>query len=197
MLISQVLAVFLMHILLSQLGRVTFVEKDESAINKKDKYAKAEQQCDNNKEALNETSRSCDTMLDSVKSEGVQPKTDDGSEYKDSQSPNQKNGENKDGQSPDQKNGEIKDRQSPNQKNGENKDRQSPDQNENKDRQNPKQKKQEGQPREAQSQEVMSSILATMWMGDEHGNIYVHSSVANWAQCLHTVKMKDAVIAIV
>ncbi|XP_019867999.1 JNK-interacting protein 3 isoform X2 [Aethina tumida] len=47
------------------------------------------------------------------------------------------------------------------------------------------------------NQEVMSSVLATMWMGDEHGNIYVHSAVANWAQCLHKVKLKDTVISIV
>ncbi|XP_050312049.1 JNK-interacting protein 3 isoform X2 [Anthonomus grandis grandis] len=47
------------------------------------------------------------------------------------------------------------------------------------------------------NQEVMSSVLATMWLGDEDGNIYVHSSVANWAQRLHTVKLKDAVISIV
>ncbi|CAH1125243.1 unnamed protein product [Ceutorhynchus assimilis] len=47
------------------------------------------------------------------------------------------------------------------------------------------------------SQEVMSSVLATMWLGDEQGNIYVHSSVTNWAQRLLTVKLKDAVINIV
>lgn len=47
------------------------------------------------------------------------------------------------------------------------------------------------------NQEVMSSVLATMWMGDENGMLYVHSSVANWNQCLHSVKLKDAVISIV
>ncbi|XP_076263053.1 JNK-interacting protein syd isoform X4 [Rhynchophorus ferrugineus] len=47
------------------------------------------------------------------------------------------------------------------------------------------------------SQEIMSSVLATMWMGDEQGNVYVHSAVANWAQMLHTVKLKDSVISIV
>mgnify|MGYP005986561883 FL=1 len=47
------------------------------------------------------------------------------------------------------------------------------------------------------NQEVMSSVLATMWLGAENGMIYVHSSVANWNQCLHSVKLKDAVISIV
>lgn len=47
------------------------------------------------------------------------------------------------------------------------------------------------------NQEVMSSVLATMWLGAENGMVYVHSSVANWNQCLHSVKLKDAVISIV
>lgn len=46
-------------------------------------------------------------------------------------------------------------------------------------------------------QEIMSSVLATMWLGAENGMVYVHSSVANWSQCLHSVKLKDAVISIV
>lgn len=45
--------------------------------------------------------------------------------------------------------------------------------------------------------EVMSSVLATMWMGTESGMIYVHSSVANWSQCIHSVKMEDCVVSIV
>lgn len=44
---------------------------------------------------------------------------------------------------------------------------------------------------------VMSSVLATMWLGAQSGMIYVHSSVASWNQCLHSVKMKDAVLSIV
>lgn len=44
---------------------------------------------------------------------------------------------------------------------------------------------------------VMSSVLATMWLGAQSGMIYVHSSVASWNQCLHSVKMKDAVLCIV
>ncbi|XP_044270778.1 JNK-interacting protein 3 isoform X1 [Tribolium madens] len=47
------------------------------------------------------------------------------------------------------------------------------------------------------NQEIMSSVLATMWLGAENGMVYVHSSVANWNQCLHSVKLKDAVISIV
>ncbi|KAG5900685.1 hypothetical protein JTB14_005949 [Gonioctena quinquepunctata] len=121
------------------LGRVTFVEKDETVVNKKDKYAKQEQTCDNNnKDKLNETCTTCDT-------------TPDTSRLEESESP-----------------GSAENASTP-----------------------------EEEPQETQNQEIMSSVLATMWMGDENGNIYVHSSVANWAQCLHTVKMKDAVIAIV
>lgn len=47
------------------------------------------------------------------------------------------------------------------------------------------------------SHKVMSSVLATMWLGTQSGMIYVHSSVASWNQCLHSVKMKDAVLSIV
>lgn len=45
--------------------------------------------------------------------------------------------------------------------------------------------------------EMMSSVLATMWLGAQSGMIYVHSSVANWNQCLHSVKMDDSVLDIV
>ncbi|XP_066147716.1 JNK-interacting protein 3 isoform X2 [Euwallacea fornicatus] len=55
----------------------------------------------------------------------------------------------------------------------------------------------EGSPSTSVNQEVMSSVLATMWLGDEQGNVYVHSSVANWSQRLQSVKLKDAVISIV
>lgn len=43
----------------------------------------------------------------------------------------------------------------------------------------------------------MSSVLATMWLGAQNGMLYVHSSVANWDQCLHSVKLKDAVLSVV
>lgn len=124
---------------------MVFVEKDDSAVNKKDKYAKQQrdQQCDNNnQDKLDETCTTCDTTLDRSKEDGAaaEPKI----ESQDSQNSND-----------------------------------------------------DSQSHEIHTQEIMSSVLATMWMGDEHGNIYVHSSVDNWAQCLHTVKLKDAVIAIV
>lgn len=43
----------------------------------------------------------------------------------------------------------------------------------------------------------MSSVLATMWLGAQNGMLYVHSAVANWDQCLHSVQLKDAVLSIV
>lgn len=47
------------------------------------------------------------------------------------------------------------------------------------------------------SHDYMSSVLATMWLGGQNGMIYVHSSVANWNQCLHSVQLQDSVIGIV
>lgn len=49
----------------------------------------------------------------------------------------------------------------------------------------------------ATNHEVMSSVLATMWLGAQSGYIFVHSSVANWNQCLHSVKLEDCVLSIV
>lgn len=43
----------------------------------------------------------------------------------------------------------------------------------------------------------MSSVLPTMWLGSQAGNIYVHSSVAQWWRCIHSVKLKDSVLSIV
>lgn len=45
--------------------------------------------------------------------------------------------------------------------------------------------------------EKMSSIQPTMWLGAQNGAIFVHSAVAKWAVCLHSVKLKDAALAIV
>lgn len=45
--------------------------------------------------------------------------------------------------------------------------------------------------------EKMSSIQPTMWLGAQSGAIYVHSAVAKWSVCLHSVKLQDAVLAIV
>lgn len=54
-----------------------------------------------------------------------------------------------------------------------------------------------GDTKEENKNQIMSSVLATMWLGVQCGTIYVHSSVANWNQCLHSVKLKDAVLSIV
>lgn len=45
--------------------------------------------------------------------------------------------------------------------------------------------------------EVMSSVLATMWLGAQNGMLFIHSSVTSWNQCLHSVKLNDAVLSIV
>ncbi|XP_048515745.1 JNK-interacting protein 3 isoform X2 [Athalia rosae] len=47
------------------------------------------------------------------------------------------------------------------------------------------------------STEKMSSIQPTMWLGAQNGAVFVHSAVANWTVCLHTVRLKDAALAIV
>ncbi|XP_029384115.1 C-Jun-amino-terminal kinase-interacting protein 4 [Echeneis naucrates] len=43
----------------------------------------------------------------------------------------------------------------------------------------------------------MSSVLPTMWLGAQNGCVYVHSSVAQWKKCLHSIKLKDSVLGIV
>nr|XP_033206507.1 JNK-interacting protein 3 isoform X9 [Bombus vancouverensis nearcticus] len=45
--------------------------------------------------------------------------------------------------------------------------------------------------------EKMSSIQPTMWLGAQNGTVFVHSAVAKWSVCLHSVKLKDAALAIV
>ncbi|XP_069688441.1 JNK-interacting protein 3 isoform X4 [Periplaneta americana] len=45
--------------------------------------------------------------------------------------------------------------------------------------------------------EKMSSVLPTMWLGSQNGHIYVHSGVAQWRRCLHSVRLKDSVLSIV
>lgn len=42
----------------------------------------------------------------------------------------------------------------------------------------------------------MSSVLPTIWLGFENGCIFVHSAKSQWRQCLHSVKLKDAVLSI-
>lgn len=43
---------------------------------------------------------------------------------------------------------------------------------------------------------VMSSVGPTMWLGAQNGMLYVHSAVARWRNCLHEVKLPDAVLSI-
>ncbi|KAL4624585.1 C-Jun-amino-terminal kinase-interacting protein 4 isoform X6 [Arapaima gigas] len=43
----------------------------------------------------------------------------------------------------------------------------------------------------------MSSVLPTMWLGAQNGCVYVHSSVAQWKKCLHSIKLKDSILGIV
>nr|XP_036861677.1 C-Jun-amino-terminal kinase-interacting protein 3 isoform X5 [Manis javanica] len=42
-----------------------------------------------------------------------------------------------------------------------------------------------------------SSAAPTMWLGAQNGWLYVHSAVANWKQCLHSIKLKDSVLSLV
>ncbi|KAF5271032.1 hypothetical protein FQR65_LT05382 [Abscondita terminalis] len=44
---------------------------------------------------------------------------------------------------------------------------------------------------------ILSSVLATMWLGAQNGMLFVHSAVASWNQCLHSVKLNDAVLSVV
>ncbi|XP_058796711.1 JNK-interacting protein 3 isoform X2 [Phymastichus coffea] len=43
----------------------------------------------------------------------------------------------------------------------------------------------------------MSSIQPTMWLGAQDGYVFVHSAVAKWSVCLHSVKLQDAALGIV
>ncbi|XP_076446416.1 C-Jun-amino-terminal kinase-interacting protein 4-like isoform X4 [Babylonia areolata] len=45
--------------------------------------------------------------------------------------------------------------------------------------------------------EKMSSVSPTMWMGGQSGSLYVHSAVAQWRRCLHSVKLRDSILGIV
>lgn len=45
--------------------------------------------------------------------------------------------------------------------------------------------------------EKMSSVLPTMWLGAQSGDIYVHSAVSQWGRCLHSVHLQDSVLSIV
>ncbi len=45
--------------------------------------------------------------------------------------------------------------------------------------------------------EKMSSLLPTMWLGSQSGSVYVHSAVAQWKRCIHSIRLKDSVLSIV
>ncbi|XP_033112095.1 C-Jun-amino-terminal kinase-interacting protein 4-like [Anneissia japonica] len=45
--------------------------------------------------------------------------------------------------------------------------------------------------------EKMSSVKPTMWLGGQNGCLYVHSAVSQWRRCLHSLKLKDSILAIV
>ena len=45
--------------------------------------------------------------------------------------------------------------------------------------------------------EKMSSVQPTMWLGAQDGAVFVHSAVAKWSVCLHSVKLPDAALSIV
>nr|CAH7741359.1 unnamed protein product [Callosobruchus chinensis] len=134
------------------LGKVTYVEKNETAVNKRDKYNKVDttirEEDARSNSKLDETCTTCDTTSES--------EADKAESSPDTPIPEVPSGD---------------------------------------EESRPKEADKEQD--EPQTQEVMSSVLPTMWMGDENGYIYVHSSVSNWAMCLHSVKMKDSVIAIV
>ncbi|KAM6897518.1 C-Jun-amino-terminal kinase-interacting protein 4 [Xenentodon cancila] len=59
---------------------------------------------------------------------------------------------------------------------------------------NPDQEEQDLMIEEAQK---MSSVQPTMWLGAQNGCVYVHSSVAHWRKCLHSIKLKESVLGIV
>ncbi len=48
-----------------------------------------------------------------------------------------------------------------------------------------------------EEEELMSSVLPTIWLGSQSGSIYVHSAVAQWKKCIHSIRLKDSVLCIV
>ncbi|XP_027817620.1 C-Jun-amino-terminal kinase-interacting protein 3 isoform X3 [Ovis aries] len=42
-----------------------------------------------------------------------------------------------------------------------------------------------------------TSAAPTMWLGAQNGWLYVHSAVASWKKCLHSIKLKDSVLSLV
>ncbi|XP_059413867.1 C-Jun-amino-terminal kinase-interacting protein 3 isoform X5 [Carassius carassius] len=50
---------------------------------------------------------------------------------------------------------------------------------------------------EAGDDQAGTSAAPTMWLGAQNGWLYVHSAVANWKKCLHSIKLKDSVLSLV
>uniref|UniRef100_A0A8C1HMP1 C-Jun-amino-terminal kinase-interacting protein 3 n=1 Tax=Cyprinus carpio carpio TaxID=630221 RepID=A0A8C1HMP1_CYPCA len=50
---------------------------------------------------------------------------------------------------------------------------------------------------EAGDDRAGTSAAPTMWLGAQNGWLYVHSAVANWKKCLHSIKLKDSVLSLV
>lgn len=48
-----------------------------------------------------------------------------------------------------------------------------------------------------QTDEKMSSILPTMWLGAQSGCVYVHSAMSDWKKCIHSIRLKDSVLSVV
>ncbi|XP_028969201.1 JNK-interacting protein 3 [Galendromus occidentalis] len=44
--------------------------------------------------------------------------------------------------------------------------------------------------------EKMSTQLPTMWLGAQNGQVFVHSSKADWSSCIMKVRLSDSVVAI-
>lgn len=150
-----------------QVGKVTFIDKDETVMNKRDRY-KSNQTHES--ESLAETTVA--NGASDEREEVLEASTDFANTTEESE-----NAKDKDNSA------DTKDEDVSTAEVGENKS----DVTESECSQN----------QAENSHKVMSSVLATMWLGAQSGMIYVHSSVASWNQCLHSVKMKDAVLSIV
>ncbi|XP_051987984.1 C-Jun-amino-terminal kinase-interacting protein 3-like isoform X3 [Xyrauchen texanus] len=50
---------------------------------------------------------------------------------------------------------------------------------------------------EAGNDRAGTSAAPTMWLGAQNGWLYVHSAVANWKKCLHSIKLKDSILSLV
>ncbi|KRX99802.1 C-Jun-amino-terminal kinase-interacting protein 4 [Trichinella pseudospiralis] len=42
-----------------------------------------------------------------------------------------------------------------------------------------------------------ATVLPTVWMGSQSGQLYIHSAVSEWRKCLHAIQLDDAILSIV